>query len=162
MDVFFSMNGHVTPPRESVLSGDSSLSPSPGDCSSPEESIYEGNEEKDELEEDNNLFGHLSKSNTVHTEVINDMIRKGLFDQLKELKDGGLNAETKNDEGLKIEIIPPEIPPHAEKKIGFDKYARENPEIINKLVELETFVIEVCQKEEYFIKLLNLLCIVSF
>lgn len=151
----------MTPPRDSVLSGDSSLSPTPGDCSSPEESIYEGNEEKDELEDDGQLLGHFSKSNTVHTEVINDMIRRGLFDQLKEIKEGS-SSSGNQDEDSQINLPPPEVPPHAEKKIVFNKYANEDPGSINRLVELETFVMEVCQKEEYFIKLLNLLCVVSF
>ena len=158
---------------------------SAGDCSSAEESNDDSSVDEKEFNElgssdqtEDPLF--LAKSDTLHTSVINEMKKNGLFKKLLEKKplpplpdrstrlESNIVQETITEESPSREFEPdvnmrsPPIPPHREPPDSSgDKYADADPARKSALITLEKLVVEIGQKEEYFIKVLGLMVRVS-
>ncbi|KAE9553156.1 hypothetical protein FO519_003635 [Halicephalobus sp. NKZ332] len=169
--------------RESVTSCDVPP-PTPiengADCSSAEESDDDSSTDDKEYNSlDPSDQGesplYLGKTNTLHTSVINQMKRDGLFAKLGETKrplpqlpdrsskfevtkieehadEGPSDEETEPDVNLRPPVVPPHRDPLSETT---DKYADADPARRSALITLEKLVVEICQKEEYFIKVLS-------
>jgi hypothetical protein len=150
---------------DDVLPATPTATDTPADSSSSEDSSPEYDYDDDDFYVDEeNVNGESSKVETLHTSVINQMKKEGLFKQLEAIKENNQNNMVVDDDDTGAEngnqgendvIIrePPDVPPHG----AIDKY----PELVGTpkdyAIAMDILVCEIGMKEEYFVRVLNLM-----